>query len=58
MVDKQKVVKKLKEMFPDGKISCSEARGVADELGVKLGEMGELCDEAGIKVFGCELGCF
>lgn len=58
MKDKQEIVNKLKELFPDGKASCTDARRAADEIGVKLGEMGELCDEAGIKIFACELGCF
>lgn len=49
---------KLKEKYPDGKISCSDARAFAAELGVEFWRMGELCDKAGIKIFGCELGCF
>jgi hypothetical protein len=58
MADEKEVVKKLQEMFPGGKISCTEARKAAEELGVETREMGELCDEAKLKIYGCELGCF
>ncbi len=57
-MDKNELVKKLKELFPNGRISCTEARQVAVELNIELAEMGELCDEAGLKIYGCELGCF
>jgi len=56
--DKSELVKKLQEMFPQRKISCTEARRVAVELDIELAEMGELCDKAGLKIYGCELGCF
>lgn len=58
MKDKKGLVQKLKDLFPDGKISCTEARKVAVELDIKLIEIGQLCDEAGLKIYGCELGCF
>lgn len=58
MADKKELIAKLQEQYPEGKISCSEAREIAAKLGVALGDMGELCDLAGIKIFACELGCF
>jgi hypothetical protein len=58
MQDKKSLIQKLKELFPGGRISCTEARKAAGELGVELIEMGQLCDEAGLKIYGCELGCF
>ncbi|MGI6412881.1 MAG: hypothetical protein ACOXZ5_04350 [Syntrophomonadaceae bacterium] len=58
MADKQELINKLTELFPDKLASCSEARKAAEELGVELREMGNLCDLAGIKIYGCELGCF
>jgi len=58
MPDRKELVKKLQELFPSGEISCTEARRAAGELNVELIEMGELCDEAGLKIYGCELGCF
>lgn len=58
MADKKELIKKLQEMYPDGKIRCSEARETAAKLNIPLGDMGEFCDLAGIKISACELGCF
>ncbi len=57
-MNQQELVAKLKEQCPNGKISCTEARKFAAERKIDLARMGELCDEAGIKIYGCELGCF
>ncbi|MGS0765417.1 hypothetical protein [Syntrophomonas curvata] len=58
MAEEKEIMVKLQEMFPNGKMSCSEARELAEKLDVALGDMGKLCDQAGIKIFACELGCF
>lgn len=58
MDNKKELIEKLKEMFPSGRISCTEARKAAEKLNVKLGDMGELCDDAKLKIHSCELGCF
>ncbi len=58
MADKKELIAKLQELYPEGKIRCSEAREVAAKLNIPLGDMGELCDLAGIKISACELGCF
>jgi hypothetical protein len=51
---KQAVLQEAK----DGVLTCHEARALAEKLGVEYGVLGEACDEAGIKVRVCELGCF
>lgn len=48
----------IKAAAKDNRISCTQARKVAEELGIPLRQMGETCDELKIKIFGCELGCF
>jgi hypothetical protein len=58
MAEKKELIVKLQEMYPEGKLSCSEARELAAKWDITPGDMGELCDQAGIKIFGCELGCF
>lgn len=40
------------------RISCADARGLAERQGVEIIEVGRLCDSLGIKIFACELGCF
>ncbi|HBX23212.1 MAG TPA: hypothetical protein DEF34_06240 [Desulfotomaculum sp.] len=42
----------------EGKLSCTNARRLAEELGVPTSEIGRVADELKIKLFGCELGCF
>ncbi|HHV15745.1 MAG TPA: hypothetical protein GXX58_04125 [Gelria sp.] len=58
MADKKELVTKLQELYPEGRISCPDARKFAEELDIALGDMGELCDLAGIKIVACALGCF
>lgn len=58
MVDEGKIAERLKEIAPNGKINCSEARKLAAELKLDPGVLGEICNKLKIKVFGCELGCF
>ena len=42
----------------NGKMSCTTARKVAEDLSVQPAEVGQVADEIKVKVFGCELGCF
>lgn len=58
MKDRKEIIARLKELFPEGKISCPAARKIAVELEVELRDMGKFCDDAGLKIYGCELGCF
>ena len=53
---------KIKELLMkkavDGKISCHDARKIAEELSVPYREVGRSANELRIKIAGCELGCF
>ncbi len=40
------------------RISCSDARKIAEELGLPYSEVGKVADELKIKIRNCELGCF
>lgn len=55
---KESLDKKLKERAPDGRISCQEARQVAEELGLDYSEVGAACDRLRIRIHSCQLGCF
>ena len=57
-LEQMKIIEELKKLALQGKISCSEARQLADKLEIHPSEVGKACDEAKIKIFGCELGCF
>jgi len=54
----EEVLKKVEEASKDKRISCTSARKVAGELGVAVRTVGDACDELGIKIHACELGCF
>lgn len=57
-MEKDDIKKALKETADDNRISCSQARELAERLGVPPQEVGRACDEMGIKIYACELGCF
>ncbi|MHB8842458.1 MAG: hypothetical protein ACYC56_11865 [Candidatus Aquicultor sp.] len=57
-ISKEELLQKIKAASKDNRISCTVARKVGDELGVPLRQVGDACDELGIKIFACELGCF
>lgn len=48
----------LRERSNDGKITCSEARKIAEELRIPYIEVGRMANELKIKIKKCELGCF
>jgi LAO/AO transport system kinase len=60
---KQEDIKKeLKEALlkaaKAGRITCTEARKLAEKKKVSYGEIGRVADELNIKITNCELGCF
>ncbi|MGE5455007.1 MAG: hypothetical protein ACM3O9_07415 [Methylocystaceae bacterium] len=54
----EQLEKELTRLSPEGKISCSLARKVAEDLGVPPQKVGEACNQLKIKICACELGCF
>lgn len=57
-MDKKDVLAKIIEKCPNKRISCVDARQLAEELDIEPRELGRICDEAGVKISACELGCF
>ncbi|MEQ8201509.1 MAG: hypothetical protein ABRQ24_08845 [Syntrophomonadaceae bacterium] len=54
----EKLLEKIKELAPDGAITCREARELAEKMGIPAVKVGKVCNEARIKINACELGCF
>lgn len=52
------VLEAVKKAAKDGRISCTAARKLAEELKVPPRVVGEACDALKIKIKACELGCF
>jgi len=40
------------------RLPCAVAFKIARDLDVPLAEVGRTCNELGIKVVGCQIGCF
>lgn len=54
-----RLIETLKVQAGDEKrIACEDAFKVARDLEVPLVDVGRLCNELGIKVMQCQLGCF
>lgn len=49
---------KLKEVVVDNRLQCPVAFEVAKELKITPREVGDKANELGIKIAGCQLGCF
>ncbi len=52
---KEQIKKNIKS---EGKINCSDALDIAEELGISPSDVGDECNKMNIKVKGCQLGCF
>lgn len=44
----------------DGKyyLKCTVAFQIANELKINVSEVGKMCNEKGIKIKSCQIGCF
>jgi hypothetical protein len=57
-METKEIIEKIKELARDGRINCADARQLAEEYKLEYRQVGKACDEAGIKINACELGCF
>ncbi|NOY54232.1 MAG: hypothetical protein GXP58_11575 [Deltaproteobacteria bacterium] len=48
----------IREALKDGRLSCAEAFRIAGERNISLQRVGEACNQLGIKINHCRLGCF
>jgi hypothetical protein len=54
----EELQEKLKQLAPDGKLSCAQAHRFAHDQSIELEKMKLLLDACGIKLKECQLGCF
>ncbi|MFZ5641396.1 MAG: hypothetical protein ACOY4Q_12020 [Bacillota bacterium] len=54
----ENVLQAVKEAGKDGRLTCAEARELAEKLDVNLLVVGQACDELNIRIKACQLGCF
>jgi len=51
----------MKRTFKEGekiRLPCAEALRLAGRYGISPRKIGELCNERGIRISRCQLGCF
>jgi phosphoribosylformimino-5-aminoimidazole carboxamide ribonucleotide (ProFAR) isomerase len=57
-MDLEQVKEAVRQAAKGGVLTCHDARALAEELGVEYSLVGQACNEVGVKVRSCELGCF
>ncbi len=55
---KEKLLKRVLEEAPEKRLSCKKAFALAEEFECLPADVGKICDEEKIKIYGCQLGCF
>jgi len=58
MTDQEKIRQAVSEVARDGKASCKALFEIANRLGVEPARVGKACNELGIHIRTCQLGCF
>jgi len=54
-----RLIETLKAQAGDEKLlACTDAFKIARDLDIPLAEVGSTCNELGIRVMQCQLGCF
>jgi hypothetical protein len=57
-MSQEDVKARIKAAAPGGKIACTAAFRLAEELGLSRHDLGELLNALKIKITHCQLGCF
>jgi hypothetical protein len=57
-MDPEKIKEAVLAAAKNGVLTCHDARALAEKLGVDYSVVGTACNDAGVKVRVCELGCF
>jgi len=55
---REEIKKLLREKSREGRITCKEAREIAERFNVAYGAVGKAANGLRIKISNCELGCF
>lgn len=54
----QPILERVREAAKDGRLACAAALELANRLECPPIVIGRAADQAGIKILGCQLGCF
>lgn len=59
MVIRDEIVReRFRETAMDGKITCRQCMGIAEEFGIPKDRIASTLTEMHIKIIRCQLGCF
>ena len=48
----------VREVAREGKVSCKQLLDLAQSTGLSSASLGRACNELGVKIHACQLGCF
>ncbi len=54
----EQILKHTKQVKGSQTLSCHRAHVLAEDSAVSLKAIGSICNEQGIKIVNCQLGCF
>ncbi|MBS3947150.1 MAG: hypothetical protein KGZ57_02430 [Dethiobacter sp.] len=57
-MEKDELLQLIRSSLEGGRLPCVAAFRLATTHGLPLSVIGQVCDEAQIKITGCQLGCF
>lgn len=57
-MDKQRIDEEIEKQAENRGLDCEKAMELAKRLSIGNKEIGERCNELGIKIRNCQLGCF
>ncbi len=54
----EKIAKEMEFISKNGRITCAQARKLAEDFDVPYSDVGETANQLKIKIHKCQLGCF
>ncbi len=58
MENDKKILEAVQEAARNGRLTCTQARRLAEDFQVPPARIGAVCNQLKIKIKACELGCF
>ncbi len=55
---REELIEKIRAATVDNRLTCERAHELSQELQVELAEIGAICNQLGIRISQCQLGCF